>query len=80
MTEIDGHDVTSSLVEGEEGWWLATRGGPLAELAEQTAFDQLADETRDSGTGETGLAGNLGSAGGALVGYQFEGGAKVAAT
>jgi hypothetical protein len=80
MAEVEGHYVTPSLVEGEQSRGLAPGRCALAQLPQQASFDQLANEAGDSGAGETGLTGDLGAAGGALVGDQFEGGAEVAAT
>ncbi len=51
VPEINGHDVAAPLIEGEKGRWFATCGGPLTQFAEQTVIDQLANQTRNSGTG-----------------------------
>jgi hypothetical protein len=80
MPEIYGDDVPPPLIESQKSRWLATGRGSLAQLSQEAVIDELTDQTRDRGSGETGLPGYLGSAGGAVIGNQLESGAEVDTT
>ena len=72
MPEVHRDDVTCALVESEERRRLTACRLSLSELTEEVLIDELSDQRRDSGPGETGLARDLRPTRSSLTRHQLQ--------